>query len=106
MKDFERIVKLRQIIEEHRIRYHVHDRPSISDEEYDSLIRELIELEKKYPELDDDLSPSKRIGESVLEKFAKIKHIYKQWSFDNVFNFEELDEWNNRNAKIIEKQGE
>jgi DNA ligase (NAD+) len=99
----ERIEKLRQELEEHRIAYHVQDSPKISDEVYDSLMSELIKLEKENPVYKSETSPSVRIGGNVLEKFVKVKHDFRQWSFDNVFNFNELREWEDRNKKIILK---
>ena len=74
-------------LEKHRVLYHVKDAPIISDEVYDSLMQELAKLEEKYPEFEDKLSPTKRIGGEVLDHFEKVKHEIKQWSFDNVFNF-------------------
>ena len=104
MKDVEsRIEKLRYELEEHRVAYHVNDKPKISDEVYDSLMTELVSLENKYPEYKSETSPSVRIGGHVLDKFVKVKHDFRQWSFDNVFNYQELKDWNDRNEKIILK---
>lgn len=98
-----RIDNLRKELEKHRIAYHVYDSPTISDEVYDALMNELVNLEKENPEFDDEFSPSKRVGGTVLEKFDKVKHDFKQWSFDNVFSFEELLDWDERNRKILNK---
>ena len=98
------IDKLIAEIERHRIAYHVNDAPTISDEVYDSLIFELARLELDYPEYNRHDSPTKRVGGEVLDKFVKINHSYRQWSFDNVFSFTELQEWDMRNKKIIEKE--
>lgn len=99
-----RIEGLRSELEKHRILYHIHDAPTISDEVYDSLMRELDSLEKKFPELDSPLSPTHRIGGDPIDKFEKVNHQVKQWSFDNVFNFDELKDWEERNQKILEKE--
>jgi DNA ligase (NAD+) len=99
-----RIGALRTEIDKHRHKYHVLDTPEISDEIYDSLMNELLKLEKENPEFDSVNSPSKRIGGEVLEKFEKITHRFKQWSFDNVFNFDELKDWQERNIKILHKE--
>jgi len=80
-----RINELRESLERHRILYHVHDTPSISDEVYDSLLKELASLEEMFPQYEDALSPTKRVGGHVLTHFSKVKHDVKQWSFDNVF---------------------
>ncbi len=90
-------------LEKHRVSYHVNDSPAISDEIYDSLMSELSRLEVEYPEYNSSTSPTKRVGGEVLDKFEKVTHAFPQWSFDNVFNFEELEEWNTRNKKIIDK---
>lgn len=104
MKDVkDRISKLREELEVHRIAYHVNDKPKISDDIYDSLMTELISLENNYPEYKSETSPSVRIGGYVLDRFVKVKHDFRQWSFDNVFNYEELIDWNERNEKIILK---
>lgn len=99
------IEKLRVEIEKHRVAYHVHDTPTISDEVYDSLIAKLERLERENPEFDDVLSPTKRVGGEVLEEFSKFKHTVAQWSFDNVFNFESLVKWEERNLNILKKEG-
>ena len=99
-----RIEELRTLLEKHRVLYHVHDTPEISDEVYDSLMKELSLLEEKHPEMDSSLSPTKRVGGHVLDKFEKVRHEIPQWSFDNVFNFEELSSWQERNQTLLAKQ--
>jgi DNA ligase (NAD+) len=98
-----RIQELRALLEHHRVLYHVHDAPEISDEVYDSLMKELSILEEQFPQFDSPLSPTKRIGGHVLDKFEKVEHTVKQWSFDNVFNFEELASWEERNLTLLKK---
>ncbi len=98
-----RVNELRVFLEQHRVLYHVHDKPTISDEMYDSLMLELATLEKKFPEFDDKNSPTKRVGGDVLDHFNKVKHDIKQWSFDNVFSLEELKDWEDRNLTILKK---
>jgi DNA ligase (NAD+) len=98
-----RVQELRTLLEHHRVLYHVHDAPVISDEVYDSLMKELGALEETFPELDSPLSPTKRIGGHVLDKFEKVTHTVKQRSFDNVFNFEELCAWEERNLTLLKK---
>lgn len=105
MKDNEaknRIRKLTSEINRLRYDYHVLDRPEITDEVYDSLTRELKELEKKYPELRLSDSPIGRIGGKPLAKFQKVRHAIKQWSYDDVFGFSELKKWE---EKIIRMAG-
>ena len=100
-----KIVDLRALLEHHRVLYHVHDAPTISDEVYDSLMKELATLEEKFPEIDSSLSPTKRIGGHVLDAFVKVAHDVRQWSFDNVFSYEELEDWAKRNQTLLAKQG-
>ncbi len=99
-----RIEELRELIEHHRVLYHVHDVPTISDELYDSLMSELAKLEKEYPEFDSNLSPTKRVGGDVLDHFEKVKHTVRQWSFDNVFSYQELSDWEERNITFLKKK--
>ncbi len=102
-KALRRIEELRAVLEGHRILYHVHDAPKISDEAYDSLMRELSSLEKSYPEFDTPLSPTHRVGGDPLPKFVKVAHEIKQWSFDNAFSYEELLAWEERNTTLLKK---
>jgi DNA ligase (NAD+) len=100
-----RITDLRSLLERHRVLYHVHDKPEISDEVYDSLMRELQSLESQFPELDSPFSPTHRVGGDPLSKFVKVMHEVRQWSFDNVFNFDELSSWEERNISLLAKSG-
>ncbi|HPN54764.1 MAG TPA: NAD-dependent DNA ligase LigA [Candidatus Moranbacteria bacterium] len=99
-----RIDKLSLEIDRLRHRYHVLDDPAVSDEVYDSLMRELRELETEYPEFKSPDSPSQRIGGEPLEKFEKVRHGQRQWSLDDVFSFEEIEAWKERNDKILQKK--
>lgn len=100
-----KIEELRNLLEKHRVLYHVHDKPIISDEVYDSLMLELSKLEKEFPEFVSPTSPTHRIGGEPLDHFEKVKHEIKQWSFDNVFSFQELSDWEDRNLTILKKAG-
>ncbi|MBX4215861.1 NAD-dependent DNA ligase LigA [Candidatus Parcubacteria bacterium] len=101
----ERIEKLRGTLSRHQKLYHEKDRPEISDEAYDSLLRELVELETLHPELQTSDSPSVRIGGAPSKGFEKVRHEIRQWSFDNVFNEEELRAWADRLVRFLEKKG-
>ena len=101
MKD--RYEKLIKAIERHQYLYHVMDAPEITDEAYDSLMRELLEIEAKQPELISPLSPSQRVGGEALKEFKKVKHEVRQWSFDDVFDFAELKKWDEKVKRMIEK---
>lgn len=99
-----RIDKLRKEIDKQRYEYHVLDKPDVSDVVYDSLMKELVELEEKYPEFRSATSPSQRVGSIALDKFEKVKHQVRQWSFSDVFDFEELKKWEEKIKRIIEKK--
>jgi len=102
LKDAEkRVEKLRKEIAHHQHLYHTVDAPRISDEAYDSLLRELISLENEYPELRSDVSPSARVGGPPQKGFKKIKHTVRQWSLDNVFNAPELSSWESKILRIL-----
>ncbi|HPC12376.1 MAG TPA: NAD-dependent DNA ligase LigA [Candidatus Paceibacterota bacterium] len=97
----ERIVKLRQKIAELQEEYHVYDNPSVSDEVYDSLLRELRDLEKKHPELISSIqSPTERIGGKPLDSFKKVKHQTRMTSLNDVFSYDEVRDWQNRISKL------
>ena len=81
-----RIKQLREELEKYSIEYYVYDNPSVSDQEYDRLMQELMTLEEKYPEMYDPNSPSQRIIGSVLEGFEKVHHDSQMLSLSNVFN--------------------
>lgn len=101
-----RIEKLRAEIDRHRYLYHVLDRPDMTDEVYDSLMKELRALEERYPEYDVPESPTHRIGGEPLDMFEKVRHATRQWSFDDVFDFEELKKWNDKVCKLWNKYRE
>lgn len=99
-----RIQELRLTLERHRYLYHTLDAPEISDEIYDSLLRELDALEKEFPEFDHPMSPTHRIGGEPIQEFKKVKHEVPQWSYDNVFSFSELAAWEKKLFNILEKE--
>ncbi len=96
-----RIKSLRKQIDEANYYYHTKDNPKITDYQYDQLVRELIELETKYPEYDDETSPTKKIGGVVLDKFEKHTHRVPMMSLGNIFNKEELKGFYDRILKIV-----
>jgi len=98
-----RIERLRKELDRNRYLYHIKDMPEIGDDVYDSLFEELRKLEEENPEFFSSTSPTQRIGDKPLEKFNKVKHSIKQWSFDDVFDFEELKAWEEKVKRMIEK---
>ncbi|MFA5318515.1 MAG: NAD-dependent DNA ligase LigA [Patescibacteria group bacterium] len=100
-----RIEKLRRQIDEMRYQYHVLDRPEIDDQVYESLTKELVELENKHPEFKSKTSPTQRIGGVALDKFQKVTLKNRQWSLQDAFSFKEMQEWEERVKKILSAQG-
>ena len=94
-----RIAELTQEIRDHQFKYYVLDNPSISDAEFDALLKELQGLEAKYPELLEPDSPSLGIGGGFSTSFASHDHIEKMMSLDNVFDTQELESWFDRVEK-------
>ena len=80
-------------INEARERYYQHDKPTLSDEEYDALYRELVELEAKHPELASGESPTQTVGGSRAEMFEPVEHLARMYSLDNAFSLEEVQAW-------------
>jgi len=81
---------LRAEIQEHNYRYYALDEPKIPDAQYDRLLRELQDLEARYPELITPDSPTQRVGQTPLSAFASVTHELPMLSLDNAFNEEEL----------------
>ena len=95
-----RIEELVKILNEANYNYYVLDNPTITDQEYDKYLRELINLEEKYPEYVLFDSPTKRVGGEVLDKFSKITHKIPMLSLGNVFNEEEVRNFDNKIKKL------
>ena len=97
----ERIDELTKLLNKANYEYYVLDNPTITDQEYDSLIRELIILEEKYPEYKRKDSPTQRVGGEVIDSFKKVVHTTRMLSLSNVFNEEEIIKFDER----IKKEG-
>jgi DNA ligase (NAD+) len=83
-------------INEHNYRYHVLDAPVIGDSEFDALMRELLDLEQRYPPLRTPDSPTMKVGGAWSTDFAPVTHLERMMSLDNAFNPDELAEWAHR----------
>ncbi|KAF2958231.1 aromatic ring-opening dioxygenase LigA [Thermotoga sp. Ku-13t] len=99
-----RVEQLREEIEYHNYRYYVLAQPVITDEEYDKLMRELIELERQYPELVTPDSPTQRIGEKVLDEFRSVPHTEPMLSLDNTYSEEEIREFDERVKRLLDRK--
>jgi len=96
-----RIEKLKELIGYHRYLYHVLDKQEISEEALDSLKKELFDLEQEHPDLITLDSPTQRIGGEPLLMFEKYKHPQIMVSFYDAFSREDMDNWENRNRKLL-----
>lgn len=85
--------ELVELIESARTSYYSHDKPTISDVEYDKVFQELIEIETQFPELVSADSPTQSIGGEAVGEFGEFEHPSRMWSLDNVFDLSELDAW-------------
>ncbi len=96
-----RVQKLRELLEQYSYEYYVQDKPTVDDAVYDGLNNELKELESEYPELMTADSPTQRVGGEALSKFEKVEHAYQMLSLADVFNKEEIVEWEERIEKLV-----
>lgn len=99
-----RMEELTKLIERHNRLYHEEDRPEISDQEYDQLVRELIALEENFPELAQPDSPTKRVGGAPLPFFEKVVHKTPMLSLGNAFSEEDLRDFDRRVRQTVGNQ--
>ncbi len=97
----ERIIKLRELINDYRYHYHVLDESIMSEAAADSLKHELSTLEAEYPELITPDSPTQRVAGKPLDKFTKVAHEKRMISLADVFSREEVLDWISRNEKLV-----
>jgi DNA ligase (NAD+) len=96
-----RIETLTQQLHEHNFRYYVQDNPAISDYEFDQLLKELESLEKQFPDLAGEDSPTQRVGGQITKKFNAVIHKYPMLSLGNTYSKEELQDFDARIRKSI-----
>lgn len=89
----QRILDLRDIINRHNHNYYVLNTPEISDRDFDMLLKELEALEAAHPEMDDPLSPTRRVGSDLLSGFESVEHIHPMLSLSNTYSIDEVDQW-------------
>ena len=92
---------LRAEILHHNSRYYQFDAPEITDADYDRLLRELIDLETRYPELASPDSPTQRVGATPLDKFGAVAHLAPMLSLANAFSAEEIREFDRRCRRLL-----
>ncbi|NMB41695.1 MAG: NAD-dependent DNA ligase LigA [Firmicutes bacterium] len=96
-----RLKELREQVTEHNYYYHVLDAPRISDAEFDLMLKELLQLEKLYPDLVTFDSPSRRVGGTPIAAFRQVRHIVPMLSLENVFSENELGDFYRRLEKNL-----
>ncbi len=97
----EKLEKLKEKLHRWNHAYYVLDNPEVDDAVYDASMRELLELEKKHPELLTLDSPSQRIGTEPVSDFKKVTHKTPLYSLDNAVSFDELDEWEEKIHRVL-----
>ena len=96
-----RIIQLREELRKHNHDYYVLDVPTISDYNFDQLLKELEALETQYPEYYDANSPTQRVGGTITKDFQTLAHKNRMYSLDNSYSFEDLVDWEKRIIKIL-----
>ena len=97
--DLKRLKQLQATVVYHQVRYHEHDAPEISDQAYDALIEELGRLEELLYGKKSAITSA--VGARASDAFAKVTHKVRQWSFDNVFQKSELEDWETRLKRLL-----
>ena len=100
--DIDRIVELRELIHSYNTQYYIHSVSVVSDFEFDQLLKELDELEIKYPQLYDVNSPTKRVGGDITKSFETVSHKYPMLSLSNSYSKDDIAEFDQRVKKIID----
>lgn len=96
-----RILELRELLHQHNYNYYVLDNPTISDYDFDQLLKELQALENQHPEFADPNSPTQRVGGMITKNFETVVHEYRMYSLDNSYSREDLLDWENRIQKML-----
>lgn len=97
----ENIQSLRNELNQHNYNYYVLDNATISDYDFDLKLKELQDLESKYPEYFDENSPTQRVGGTITKNFKTIAHQYRMYSLDNSYSKEDLIDWENRIQRVL-----
>lgn len=97
------ISRLREALDDHNYRYYVLNAPTVSDEEYDRLLRKLIELENAYPSLITPDSPSQRVGSDLTKIFPTVRHVQPMMSLSNSYDENDLKEFDRRVRELLEQ---
>lgn len=95
------IQNLREELHLHNHNYYVLDLPIITDYEFDKKLKELLDLENKYPEYFDENSPTQRVGGTITKNFQTVPHDYRMYSLDNSYSKEDVLDWESRIQKVL-----
>ena len=98
----QRIDELTQLIDHYNYEYYMNDTSLVSDFEFDALLRELVDLERQYPELAHPNSPTKRVGGEVNKTFRQVTHRFPMLSLGNTYSIEEIEEFEARTHRLLE----
>ena len=101
-----RVAELRAALEKANYEYYVLDAPTISDEQYDGLLRELTKIEAEHPELVTPESPTQRVGATPSERFKPVRHVAPMLSLGNAFNADEIRAFDQRVRKLLGRDEE
>ncbi len=97
----DQILQLRESINRHNYLYYVLSEPEVSDTQFDTLLRQLEELELQFPQFYDSASPTQRVGSDLTEGFRQVEHRFPMLSLANTYSFQDLDEFDARVAKLL-----
>ncbi len=98
------IIRLRDALERHNHNYYILNEPEISDREFDMMMKQLEQLEREYPEYDDPLSPTHRVGSDLTGGFEQHAHVYPMLSLSNTYSVDEVDQWVERTSRALAGQ--
>lgn len=102
--DYQRLVQLKDQLNDYAYHYYVLDKPLVSDADYDKLYRELEQLEKAHPEWVESDSPTQRVGDQLLEGFVKVQHAEAMYSLSNAFNEQDIADFIKRVTTTLDQQ--
>ena len=97
-----RVAELTELIDRYNYEYYMNDRSLVSDFEFDALLRELIDLERAYPQLASPTSPTRRVGGEVNKTFRQVAHRFPMLSLGNTYSIEEIEDFESRTRKHLD----
>lgn len=98
----QRVAELTRLLDRYNYEYYMNDRSLVSDYEFDALLRELVDLERQYPELSLPTSPARRVGGEVNKSFRQVTHRFPMLSLGNTYSIEEIEEFESRTRRLLD----